>query len=60
MNSMKESYRIARSLGAASTSRVIANVDYRTIGLLPSLSEASFANAFASSFSAPEVKRDLL
>ena len=31
----EETYRIARSLGATSSSQVIANVDYHTIGLLP-------------------------
>ena len=35
-------------------------MDYRTIGLLLSLSEASFANACAGSFSARKVERDLL
>ena len=36
MNSVKEeTYRIAHSLGATSNSRVVANVDYRTVGLLP-------------------------
>ena len=36
MNSTKEeTYQIAHSLGATSNSRVIANVDYRTVGLLP-------------------------
>jgi hypothetical protein len=61
MSSAKEeTYRIARSLGAALNSRVIANVDYRTVGLLPTPSAASFADACASSFSALEVERDLL
>jgi len=31
----EETYQIAHSLGATSNSRVIANVDYRTVGLLP-------------------------
>ena len=61
MNSAKEeTYQIARSLGAASTSRVIANVDHRTIGLLPNQNEASFTDACAGLFSAPEVERYLL
>jgi hypothetical protein len=61
MNSAKEeSYQIARSLGATSSSRVIANVDYCTIGLLPFPCGASFADACAGSFSAPEAERDLL
>ena len=61
MSSAKEeSYRIARSLGAASSSRVIANVDYRVVGLLPGQSGDSFADACARSFSAPELERDLL
>ena len=61
MNSMKEeTYRIAHSLGVASTLWVIAKVDYRVIGLLLSLSGASFADACAGSFLAPEVERDLL
>jgi hypothetical protein len=61
MNSTKEeTYRIARALGAPSDSRVIANVDYHTIGLLPDMAAVNFANACARSFSAPEVERDLL
>jgi len=61
MNSTKEeTYRIARSLGAVSSSRVIANVDCRTIGLLPNQSAASFAITCAGSFLAPELERDLL
>ena len=52
----EETYRIARSLGAALNSWVIANVDYRTVGLLPTTSATSFADAF----SAPKVERDLL
>jgi hypothetical protein len=61
MNSMKEeTYRIARSLGAASNSRVIANVDHHTVGLLSNQSAASFVDACAGSFLALEVKRGLL
>ena len=61
MNSTKEeTYQIARSLGAASTSRVIANVDHHMIGLLPNQNAASFGDACAGSFSAPEVERYLL
>ena len=61
MNSTKqETYRIARSLGAASNSRVVTNMDYRTVGLLPNPSAASFIFACAGSFSAPKVERDLL
>ena len=61
MNSTKqETYRIARSLGAASNSQVIASVDHHTIGLLPNQSAASFADACVGSFLAPEVERDLL
>ena len=61
MNSTKEeTYRIAHSLGATSNSRVVANVDYRTVGLLPNQSAASFIDACIGSFSAPEVERDLL
>ena len=61
MNSTnEETYRIARSLGAASSSWVIGNVDYRTIGLLPNLGEASFTDACIGLFLAPELERDLL
>jgi hypothetical protein len=56
----EETYRIARSLGAASSSRVIANADLRTVGLLPDKAVADFADACAGSFVAPEVERDLL
>ena len=56
----EETYRIARSLGASSNSRVVANVDYHTVGLLPNQSAASFIDACVGSFSAPEVERDLL
>ena len=46
MNSTKEeSYQISRSLGAASNSRVIANVDHRIVGLLPGKVAADFADA---------------
>ena len=55
-----ETYRIARSLGAASNSWVVANVDYRMVGLLPNQSVSSFTDACAGSFSAPKVERDLL
>jgi hypothetical protein len=51
---------IARSLGAASSSRVITNVDYHTVGLLPVPGGANYTDACAGSFSAPEVERDLL
>ena len=51
MSSTKEeTYRIARSLGASSNSRVVANVDYHTVGLLPNPSAASFADACSGSF----------
>jgi hypothetical protein len=61
MNSVKEeTYRISHSLGAASNSWVIANVDHHTVGLLLNQSAASFANACAGLFLAPEVERDLL
>ena len=61
MNSTKEeTYRIARSLGATSSSRVFANMDYRTIGLLPNSGGASFADMCTGSFSALELERDLL
>ena len=61
MNFVKEeTYQIARSLGSVLNSRVIANVDYHTIGLLPTPSMASFVDACAGSFSTPEVERDLL
>ena len=61
MNSMKEeTYRIARSLGDASNSRVITNVDHRTVGLLPGKAAADFTDACASSFTALEVERDLM
>ena len=35
-------------------------MDYHTVGLLPTLCMASFADACAGLFSAPEVERDLL
>ena len=61
MSSMKEqTYWIARSLGASSNSWVVANVDYRVVGLLPSPSTASFVDACSGSLSAPEVERDLI
>ena len=61
MNFAKEdTYQIACSLGAASSSQVIANVDYRMIGLLPNLGAASFADACVGSFLALELERDLL
>ena len=61
MNSAKEeTYRIARSLVATSNSQVIANMDHRAVGLLPNQSAASFVNACAGSFSAPDVEMDLL
>ena len=56
----EETYWIARSLGVASNSRVIANVDYCMVGLLPNTSVASFAVACAGLFLAPEVERGLL
>lgn len=56
----EETYRIAHSLGAASSSRVVVNVDHCTIGLLPSKIVADFADACVGSFTAPEVERDLL
>ena len=61
MNSAKEeTYRIVRSLGAASNSRVITNVDHHMVGLLPNQSAASFTDACVGSFLALEVERDLL
>jgi len=61
MNSAKEeTYRIARSLGAVSSSRVFANMDYRTINLLPNSGGASLADVCTGSFSALELERDLL
>ena len=61
MNSTKEeTYRIARSLGAVSSSRVFANMDYRTINLLPNSGGASLADVCTGSFSALELERDLL
>ena len=41
----EETYRIARSLGVASSSWVIANVDHCTIGLLPDKAMVEFADA---------------
>ncbi|CAD6257024.1 unnamed protein product [Miscanthus lutarioriparius] len=41
----EETYHIAHSLGAASSSRVITNVDHHTIGLLPNKVVAEFADA---------------
>ncbi|XP_066333146.1 uncharacterized protein [Miscanthus floridulus] len=46
--------------GAASGSRVIVNVDYRTVGLLPGKVAPDFADACVGSFMALEVERDLL
>lgn len=61
MSSTKEeTYQIARSLGAASSSRVIANMDHRTVGILPDKVMADFADACVGSFTTPEVERDLL
>jgi hypothetical protein len=60
-NSAKEeTYQIACSLWAASNSRVIANVDYRTVALLLDQGAANFADACAGAFSSPEVERNLL
>lgn len=56
----EETYRIARSLGSASHSRVIGNIDHRVIGLLPNKDGAKFADTYAVSVVAPEVQRDLL
>ena len=41
-------------------SRVIANVDHRTIGLLPDEAVVAFIDACAGLFIAPVVERDLL
>ena len=56
----EETYPIAHSLGAASNSWVIANVDYCTVGLLLDQGAANFADACAGAFLAPEVERDPL
>jgi hypothetical protein len=56
----EETYRIVRALGVPSSSRVIANVDYCTIGLLPNKAMTDFTDACVGSFSALEVERDLL
>jgi len=61
MNSTKkETYRIAHAIGMLSDSRVIANVDYHIIGLLPDKTAADFTNACARSFLASEVEKGLL
>jgi len=61
MNPAKEeTYHIACSLGAASNSRVIANVDHRTVGLLLGKVVADFVDTCPDSFTALEVERDLL
>lgn len=61
MTSVKEeTYQIARALGAVSNSRVIANVDHRTVGLLPGEAMVAFADACVSSFTALEEDRGLL
>ena len=61
MNFVKEeTYRIARSLGATLNCWVVANVDYRTVGLLRTPSSTSFVDSCTGSFLAPEVERDLL
>lgn len=61
MSSVKEeTYQIAHSLGASSNPQVVANVDYRTVGLLLNPSVANFADACFGSFSAPKVERDHL
>ena len=54
----EETYRIA--LGAPSSSWVITNMDYHTIGVLTNKVVAGFADACAGSFSASEFERDLL
>jgi hypothetical protein len=56
----EETCKLARALGAPSNSRIIANVDYRAVGLLPEKAAVDFADRCTGSFSAPEVKRDLL
>ena len=56
----EETYRIASALGAVSNSRVITNVDHRTIGLLPGKATVGFADACAGSVTALEMERDLL
>ena len=56
----EETYRIARALGAPLNSRVIAHVDYRTVGLMPNKAAADFVDSFVGSLSAHEVERDHL
>ena len=56
----EETYGIARSLGAASSSRVIVNIDHSTIGLLPDKAAVEFADACAGSFVSLEVEREPL
>ena len=56
----EETYRIGHSLGAASRSRVIVNIDHYTIGLLPDRVTTDLADASTGSFTTPEVERELL
>lgn len=56
----EESYRIARSLGAASSAQVLAKVDYVEAGLLPGRLGLEFAEQCSSAFVAPEVECDVL
>jgi hypothetical protein len=56
----EETYKLARALGAPSNSQIIANVDYRAVGLLPKKVAVHFLDRCAGSFLAPEVERDLL
>lgn len=56
----EETYRIARSLGIGSWSRLVGNEDYRAVGLLPSQEAVAFADSCSESFAAPELERDIL
>ena len=56
----EETYRIACALGVPLNSWVTAHVNYRTVGLMPDKAAADFVDSCVGSFSAPEVKRDLL
>lgn len=58
---MKESYRIARSLGVSSDAQLACGFNFQEIGLLPGDSPAASRFAeFCNKFAAPEVERDLL
>lgn len=56
----EEMYRIARSLGVNSRSRLVGRVDYRVMRMMLSREAVEFADFCGESFSIPELERDIL